>query len=106
MSNDDNEDVLGIDLLSDMTELPESEFHILEEDLKLKVAKDVDYIKDTAKFIKLEPFEQLELTRIYKRSIIAKEMLNSGERFNKKIKTIFLKTDFACRKGNYSSGRM
>jgi RNA polymerase primary sigma factor len=86
MSNDDNEDVLGIDLLSDMTELPESEFHILEEDLKLKVAKDVDYIKDTAKFIKLEPFEQLELTRIYKRSIIAKEMLNSGEKFNKKIK--------------------
>lgn len=86
MSSNDNDDSVSIELLGDLSELPESEFHLLEDDVKGKAVKDVDLIKEQSKFIKLEPSEQLELTRVYKKSIIAKELLNSGEKFNKKTK--------------------
>ena len=64
MSSNDNDDSVSIELLGDLSELPESEFHLLEDDVKGKAVKDVDLIKEKSKFKKLEPSEHLELTKV------------------------------------------
>jgi len=74
----------NLDLINNEIELPESDFY--EEIINFKDDNLLIETKSTANFIKLTPAEQLELTRLYKKSNLLINTIESKDKISKQDK--------------------